>query len=172
MGQTKFFVILDQFLPLNPPNSQDRLQISGLHFTICESDCKALFHRNNKNAKLSISFLAPKFHLVTIIFKQDNILQKNLISWHDLILQLHRQANFGAVYLTSFMFYVLIFLYFSITLFCISEMENSEAVFVCLLCTLNILVYCIKVLTKICWIFWSNKYHRGGEHKLIMHSIS
>ena len=65
-------------------NIQDnRVRISGLHFAKCEdilSLCEALFQSNNKNAKLSISFLAPKFLLLTIIFKQDNVLQKHLIS--------------------------------------------------------------------------------------------
>ena len=59
-----------------------REQISGLHFTKYKgilSFCESLFQRSNKNAKLSISFLAPKFHLVTIIFKQDNVVQKHLI---------------------------------------------------------------------------------------------
>ena len=87
-----------------------RVQISSLHFAKCEGVLcfnEALSQRNNKNAKLSIAFLAPTFHLVTIIFKQDNVLQKHLISWHDLILQPPRQANFRAVCLTSFMFYVL-----------------------------------------------------------------
>ena len=60
-----------------------RVQISGSHFAKCEgiqSFCNALSQRNNKNAKLSISYLAPKFHPVTIIFKQDNVFQKQLIS--------------------------------------------------------------------------------------------
>ena len=86
-----------------------RVQISSSHFAKCEGVLcfnEALSQRNNKNAKLSIAFLAPTFHLVTI-FKQDNVLQKHLISLHDLILQPPRQANFRAVYLTSFMFYVL-----------------------------------------------------------------
>ena len=41
-----------------------RVRISGSHFAKCEdilSFCEALPHRNNKNAKLSLSFLAPKF---------------------------------------------------------------------------------------------------------------
>ena len=62
--------------------------IDGSHFTKCKgilNFCEALSQRNNKNAKLSISFLAPKFHLVTIIFKHNNGLQKHLISGHDLI---------------------------------------------------------------------------------------
>ena len=87
-----------------------RVQISSSHFAKCEGVLffnEALSQRNNKNAKLSIAFLAPTFHLVTVIFKQDNVLQKHLISLHDLILQPPRQANFRAVYLTSFMFYVL-----------------------------------------------------------------
>ena len=45
------------------------VRISGLHFPKCEgilSFCEALSQRN-KNAKLSISFLAPKFHLEAII---------------------------------------------------------------------------------------------------------
>ena len=60
-----------------------RVQISGLHFAKCEgiqSFCNALSQRNNKNAKLSILFLAPKFHPVKIIFKQDKVFQKHLIS--------------------------------------------------------------------------------------------
>ena len=39
--------------------------------------------------------MQPKFHLVTIIFKQDNVLQKHLISWQDLILQPPRQLSCG-----------------------------------------------------------------------------
>ena len=100
-----------------------RVRISSSHFTKCEgilSSCEALSQRNNINAKLSISFLAPAFHLVTMIFQRDNVLQKYTISWHCLILQPLHQANFLAVYLTSLMFYVLNFLYFSLTVFCIT----------------------------------------------------
>ena len=91
-----------------------RIRISGSHFAKCEgilSFCEALSQRN-KNVKLSISFLAPKFHLVTIIFKKDNLLHKHLICSHDLILEPPRQANFRAVYLTPFMFHVLNFFIF------------------------------------------------------------
>ena len=105
------FKVIDRF----------RVWISSLHFTNCEgilSFCKALSQRNNKNAKLSVLFLASKFHLTTVIFNQDNVLQKHFTSWHNLILQPPRQANFWAVYLTSFMFYVLNFFNFSLTLFC------------------------------------------------------
>ena len=93
---------------------------------------EALSQRNNKNVKLSILFLAPKFHSETIIFKQDNVLQKHLISWHDLILQPPCQANFVAVYLT-FMCNVLNVLYFSLILFCVtvkcSSVNNSQKYF-------------------------------------------
>ena len=59
-------------------SQKPRVQISNLHFAECEgilSFCQALSQEKNKNAKLSILF-----HLLTIIFKQDNILQKYLIS--------------------------------------------------------------------------------------------
>ena len=101
-----------------------RVRISGSHFAKCEgviSFCEALSQRKNKNKKLSIHFLVSKFHLVTILFKKDNVLQKNFISWRDLILQPPHQVNFHAVYLTSFMFYVLSFLYFSLTLLCTAK---------------------------------------------------
>ena len=84
-----------------------RIRISGSHFAKCEgilSFCEALSQRKNKNTKLSISFLVPKFHLVTIIFKQNNFLQKHLISWQNPILQPPRQTNFHTVYLASFIF--------------------------------------------------------------------
>ena len=51
--------------------------------------------------------MQPKFHLVTIIFKQDNVLKKHLISWHDP--SCNHLANFRAVYQTSLIFYVLNF---------------------------------------------------------------
>ena len=73
-----------------------RAWISSSHFTKCKvilSFSEALSQWNNSNENLCISFLAPKFHLVTIIFKQDNVLQKHLISWYNLILSPH-QANF------------------------------------------------------------------------------
>ena len=105
-------------------NNQCRVRISVSHFAKCEdilSFCEALFQSNNKNVKLSISFFAPKFLLLTIIFKQDNVLQKHLISWHDLILQPPRQANFRAVYLTSFMCRI-----FNISLsLCFVELSNN-----------------------------------------------
>ena len=94
----------------------NRVQISSSHFAKYEgilSFCEALSQRNNKNAKLSILFFAPKFHLVTVIFKHDNVLQKHLIPWHNLILQLPRQANFREVYLTSFMFCFEFFIFLS-----------------------------------------------------------
>ena len=49
-----------------------RVGIGGSHFAKREgilSFCEALYKRNNKNTKLSISFLAPKFHFVRITFK-------------------------------------------------------------------------------------------------------
>ena len=99
-----------------------RVRISGTHCTKYEgilSFCEALSHRSNINAERSISFLAPKFHLITM-FKQDNVLRKHLISWQNLILQPPHQVNFRAVYLTSFICYVFNFLYFSLTLFYIT----------------------------------------------------
>ena len=87
-----------------------RVQISCWYFAKFESIlsfCDALSLKNNKNAKLVILFLAPKFHLVTIIFKQGNVLQKHLISWHYLILQSLRQTNFLTVCPISFMFWIL-----------------------------------------------------------------
>ena len=99
------------------------VRIDGSHFRKCEcilSFWEALSQRNNKNAKLIISSLASKIDLVTIIFMQDKDLQKHLISRHDLILQQLRQSNFRPVYLTSYMFYVLNLLCFSLTLFCIT----------------------------------------------------
>ena len=45
------------------------------------------------------------------IFKQDNILQKHLISWYYLILQ---PANFGALYFVVYFIYVLCFQFFII----------------------------------------------------------
>ena len=104
-----------------------RVQISDSYFAKYKgviSFYKALSQRNNKNTKLGSSLLAPKFHLVTIILKQHNVLQKYLISWHDFILQPPRQINFHAVYLISFMFYVLNFL-FSLSLFCITVKCSS-----------------------------------------------
>ena len=107
-----------------------RVRISSSHFAKCEnilSFYEALFQSKNKNAKLSISFLAPKFLLLTIIFKQDNVLQKHLISWHDLILQPPCQANFRAVYLTSFMRRI-----FNISLsLCFVELSNNCQMFKC-----------------------------------------
>ena len=86
-----------------------RVWISSSHFPKCKgihlSFWKTLSRRNNKNAKQRISFLALKFHLITIIFKQTIIIQKHLISWHNLILQPPHEANFHAVYLTSFMIF-------------------------------------------------------------------
>ena len=92
------------------------LRISSSHFAKWEgilSFCKAFFQIKNKNYKLSISCLAPKFYLVTIIAKHNIALQKHLISLHDLILQPPRQAKIRAVCLTPFMFYARNFLYFS-----------------------------------------------------------
>ena len=151
----------------------NRVRISGSHFEKCEGIlgfCEELSQRNNRNAKLSISFLVPKFHLVTIIFKQDNILQKHLISWHDLILQPPRQVNFRAVYMTSFMFCFEFFIFLSYSvLYNRNRLENCKTVSICLLCTLNILVWKCLVwkfsgAPKMFWIFWSNKNHGGGQH--------
>ena len=52
-------------------------------WSYCKFFCEALSQRNEKYVKLSISLLAPKFHLVTIVFKQVNVLQTHLISWHN-----------------------------------------------------------------------------------------
>ena len=109
---------------------QIRVRISGSHFAKCKrilSFCEVLSQRNNKYTKLSILLLAPKFHVATTIFKQDNLLQKHLISWHNLILQPTCQANFRVVYLTSFMFHALNVLYFSLFLFCVTVKQLSSA---------------------------------------------
>ena len=106
-----------------------RVRISGSRFAKCESIlsfCEASSLRNNRNAKLNISLLAPKFYFVIIIFYQDN-LQKHLLTWHHLILQSKHQANLRAVYLTSFMFYVLNVLYFSFTLSCVTVKKQSSS---------------------------------------------
>ena len=122
-----------------------RVRISGLHFAKCEgiiSFWEALSKRNNKNTRLSISFLAPKFHLVTIIFKQDNVLQKHLISWHDLSLW---------------------FLSHSV-LYNRNRPENYKTVSVCLLCTLNILIwYSTKVFRKMFVEFFEMTKIMGEE---------
>ena len=50
-----------------------KVRISSSHFAKCKgilSFCEALSQRNNKNAKLNISFLAQKFHLETIVSDQ------------------------------------------------------------------------------------------------------
>ena len=52
--------------------------VQSMNFAKCKgilNFCEALSQRNNKNVKLSILF-----HLVTIISKQDSVLQKHLIS--------------------------------------------------------------------------------------------
>ena len=108
-----------------------RVRITGSHFEKFKgirSFCKALSQRKNENAKLSILCLAPKFHLVTIILKHDNVLHKHLISWHNLILQPPHHANFHAVYSTPFMFYALNFLYFphSVSYICQITVECSS----------------------------------------------
>ena len=111
--------------------TDNRVRISGLHFTKCKSIlnfCKALSQGNNKNGKLSILLLAPKFHLVTVIFWQNKVLQKHLISWHNLILQPPHQANFHTVYMTSFRFcfYFFIFLSHSVV-----QSNNCQMLFKC-----------------------------------------
>ena len=136
----KFFLIIHDWETPFYKNKIELICIMVWKFVwISSTKCKgilsfseALSQRNNKNVKLSILFLAPKFHSETIIFKQDNILQKHLISWHDLILQPPCQANFVAVYLT-FMCNVLNVLYFSLILFCVtvkcSSVNNSQKYF-------------------------------------------
>ena len=56
-----------------------RLRSTNQRFALRKMRRYSKFLRNiilekNKNAMLSILFLAPKFHLVTITFKQDNVL--------------------------------------------------------------------------------------------------
>ena len=135
-------------------SQKPRVQISNSHFAECEgivSFCEALSQEKNKNAKLSILSLVPKFHL-TIIFKQDNILQKYLISWHHLILQPPRQANVPAVDLTL-KFHLLNFSCLSLSLFCItvkwlSNVQVSNNFFK----SIFINVFLSKVLQDCIWM--------------------
>ena len=130
------------------------LGISGLHFTKCEgilSFCEALSQRHNKYMKLSTSFVTPKFHLVTTIFKQSNVLPKYLISWHDLISTTTSPSQLlcsipDVIYVLCFEFFI--FLSHSV-LYNWNKPENYKTVSECLLCTLNILLwYSTKVLPK------------------------
>ena len=95
------------------------------------SEYKLAVHtlQNAKIFKVSASIIPekqqkckPKYFVpcTKVSSHNNNILQKHIISWNYLTLQPLCQANFLAVYLTSFMFNVLNFLYFSLTLFYIT----------------------------------------------------
>ena len=99
-----------------------------------------------KNARLSILFLAPKFHLVTIIFKQDNFLQKRLISCHDFIQQQHHQAIFlQYIWHLCFMFWI----FYISFLLCYIELLNNCQIFKCqiIFSKVYLSVFFIKVFT-------------------------
>ena len=78
----------------------------------------AEYHPRETTKMRSYVFRAPKFYLVTIILKQDNVLQKHLISWHYLILQPRHWAKFLAVYLKSFILFWIF--HISLSLFCVT----------------------------------------------------
>ena len=86
----------------------------------CSKFLRTIIPEKKQRCKAKYFVSCTKISSCNNNIKQDNVLQKHVISWHNLILHSTRQANFHAVHLTLFMFYVLDFLYFSLTLFCIT----------------------------------------------------